>query len=156
LAVARARLAYDDLVLNAPGTCEGQLEARLVPFGTSIGDLDPLVAARVQRSQTAATLTQANELFRAGRLEEARRSLRGSLSALQARKEEAKKRAPRARAPAVARDFDEQAEALAAAESGFAVPPPGAGPDSSGEGEAARKNKAQVRSNQERALELSF
>lgn len=153
-AIADVRLSYQDLTLGRDGTCSGSLSQALVSDVTELGPLDPLVAGRVERSETAAALLGANQLFKAGKTEQAQQLLA-----------EAKKKTAVARKRALqssfssatrgrsdlAADFERQERVLAEAESFAAAAPaakPGAAPPP--------KTKASVRANQETAHELAF
>jgi hypothetical protein len=144
--------------------------------GSEQKELDPFVAARLERSRTAQTLTEANKLFEAGRVGEAR-------AKLAARKTDLKKTetsalafasasptsAPRRSAKALDRDFADQSAAVAEAEQNFAPAPPSAQPANPFGGgartggfappppaQSSREGKAQVRSNQEKASNFGF
>lgn len=170
--VADLKLAFRDLVKKADGACSGGLVVAVKADGTEQRELDPFVAARLERSRTAQTLTEANKLFEAGRVGEAR-------AKLAARKTDLKKSestalafaaaqptaAPRRSTRALDRDFADQAAAVDAAEQHFAPPPVAARPASpiAGGGfatpppaPASRDGKAQVRANQEKASSFGF
>ncbi|HVJ94536.1 MAG TPA: VWA domain-containing protein, partial [Labilithrix sp.] len=72
--VADVKLAFRDLVKKSDGSCGGNLTVG-VKDGAAQEELDPFVAARLERSRTAQTLTEANRLFEAGRAGEARAKL---------------------------------------------------------------------------------
>ena len=57
------------------GRCSGSLALDVRSDGSAQRDLDPFVAARVERNRTARALTEANELFEHGRGDEARAAL---------------------------------------------------------------------------------
>lgn len=147
-------LGYRDLTLGRAGSCEGSLSQVLVDDASQLSPLDPLVANRVERSETASTLANANQLWKDGQAERARQLLQQASE---------KKRAARTQILAtpfksetkgsgdLAADFDRQEEVLAKAQEGFAAPPPGAAPEP-----AARKPKAAVRANQSAAREAGF
>jgi len=132
--VADLKLAYRDLVKKTDGSATGSLAVNVRSDGTEQKDLDPFVAARVERSRTAQTLTEANKLFESGRIDEAR-------AKLATRKVELKKTgdeslalaaaspsiAPRRAAKSIGRDFEEQTGAIAQAERNFAPAPPAGG-----------------------------
>lgn len=162
--VADVKLAFRDLLKRADGSCSGSLTLAVKSDGSEQKELDPFVAARLERSRTAQTLTEANKLFEAGHVSDAR-------AKLAARKVELKKtessalalatasptNAPRRSAQSIDRDFADQSAAVAEAEANF-------GPSGGAEGAgrfaqpppATRAGKAQVRSNQERATRLGF
>jgi Ca-activated chloride channel family protein len=167
--VADLKLAFRDLLKKSDGACNASLALAVKSEGTSSKDLDPFVAARLERSRTAQTLTEANKLFEAGRVGEAR-------AKLAARKDDLKKTetsalalasatpqaAPRRSARALDRDFADQSAAVTEAEKNFAAPAGTAGLGGAGaDGRFApappsREGKAQVRANQERASEFGF
>lgn len=167
--VADLKLAYRDLVDRTDGSCGGQLSLA-VAENTADPSLDPFVAARLERSRTALTLTQVNALFESGRVDEARRELAGRRAELKkaeslALAEPNKSAAPRGRA--LDRDFQEQLGAVAQAESfgggpmpsvpqgggsgGFASPPAAAAPKP-----ASPAAKGAVRQNQAAALDMAL
>ena len=127
--VVDVKLAYRDLVQKSDGSCAGALAVAVTDDASAQKDLDPFVAARLERSRTAQTLTDANLLFEQGRIAEARARLRGQ-------REELEKTKLTARASATARpvtnpfrgrslddDFGAQQQAVAQAEANFATPP---------------------------------
>jgi Ca-activated chloride channel family protein len=180
--VADLKLTFRDLIKKSEGSCSGGLALAIKTDGSEQKELDPFVAARLERSRTAQTLTEVNKLFEAGRVADAR-------AKLAVRREELKKTgssalavaaaspsaAPKRSAKALDRDFADQSAAVAEAERNFASPPPlAAGPAGAGLGAAgvgaggggrfapappaqlSREGKAQVRSNQERASSFGF
>ena len=168
--VADLKLAYRDLVDRTDGSCGGQLSLA-VAENTADPSLDPFVAARLERSRTALTLTQVNALFESGRVDEARRELAGRRAELKkaeslALAEPNKSAAPRGRA--LDRDFQEQLGAVAQAESfgggpmpsvpqgggsgGFASPPAAAAAPKP----ASPAAKGAVRQNQAAALDMAL
>ncbi len=157
--VADLKLAYRDLVERTDGACSGQL-ALDVREGASDPSLDPFVAARLERSRTAQTLTQANVLFESGRVDEARAKLAG-------RREELKKAEslalaqPQAAAPpprasrSLNLDFDQQLGAVSQAEGFGNGGGPGA-PKAAPAAPASPAGKGAVRDNQATATDLAF
>ena len=81
--IAEVKLAYDELAKGSSAGLhegsQGKLSALYVDDPESVSELDPVVLARMQRSQTSAVLNEANELYAAGRPEEARQKLRSQL-----------------------------------------------------------------------------
>jgi Ca-activated chloride channel family protein len=167
--VADLKLAFRDLVKKADGSCNGSLALAVNTDGTSGSELDPFVAARLERSRTAQTLTEANKLFEAGRVGDARAKLaerkadlKKTESSALAFAAAAPNKAPQRSRRAIDADFADQAAAVAQAEANFA-PPPAARP-ATGAGAFApappardsREGKAQVRANQEKASDLAF
>src|SRR5262249_15914647 len=61
--VAGLKLAFRDLVKQTDGTQNGTLSVAIKADGSEQKELDPFVAARLERSRTAQTLTDANKLF---------------------------------------------------------------------------------------------
>jgi len=154
--VADVRLAWDDLGKGGKNDCNGSLALLLTDDAGRISPLDPLVSGRLNRSQTAATLTEANRLFAEGQADEARRRISRKLDDLRADKRAAVASAPASRASSLEADFARQEAALGSAQGGFSEPPPpvaGAAPAKPAE---TRKGKAQVRQNQKSAVDLAF
>lgn len=174
--VADLKLAYRDLVERNDGSCGGSL-ALDVREGASDPSLDPFVAARLERSRTAQTLTQVNLLVEKGRLDEARAELAGRRAELKKAETIAlaqpfasdKAAAPRA-SRSINRDFEEQLGAVASAESfggpstgagggGLASPvgKPGSAPaQAAPPPPASPASKGSVRTNQQNATDLAF
>jgi Ca-activated chloride channel family protein len=179
-AVADVKLAYRDLVKKSDGSCGGNLSLAIRSDGTEQRELDPFVAARVERSRTASTLTEANKLFEAGRIGEARAKLATRSSELKKTETESlafakasPSTAPRRAAKSLDKDFEDQLGAVASADRNFAPPPPPARARPSGGGSfdsnapvaaapaatvspQSREGKAQVRINQQSASEFGF
>lgn len=171
--VASVKLTYRDLVRQSDGAAFGQLAVLRDSEITSPDPVDPFVEARLERSKTALTLTEANTLFETGHIAEANKKLASQADELRAEGSVA-----RARAKAsgdsdkpLADDFERQIAAVATAESNFAAAPEAvaaasAGPlKGSGGGfaqapatpaPASHAGKAQVRSNQANASEFGF
>ena len=175
--VADVKLAYRDLVKKSDGSIGGNLSLAIRADGTEQRELDPFVAARVERSRTASTLTEANKLFEAGRIGEARAKLATRTSELKKTETEslafakaAPTSAPRRAAKSLDRDFEDQLGAVASADRNFAPPPASVRPSGgAGFGNApvaaapaasvspqSREGKAQVRVNQQSASEFGF
>jgi Ca-activated chloride channel family protein len=169
LAVASVDMRYRDLVKNEDGRCAGKLGVALVDRDAS--ELDGVVAGRVNRSETAATLKEANLLFAQGNVAEARRRIQSRETALRDTAAKAKSAAPAARADDVAKDFDKQLAAVQQAQNGFnspfAEPPPppqaiAGGAFASPPAAAApapvevRQGKRQVRANEAAATDMGF
>jgi Ca-activated chloride channel family protein len=167
--VASMKLRYRDLSLRTDATCAGDLGLLVTDDAHAQQDLDPFVAARVARSETAEALTTANALFEQGRVGEAEKVLATRRSALHRSAAVASAVAlARPIAPTAAKkasgafndDFNGQIAAVAQAEQGFAPPPPNASPAGASAGapadEAKRAGKAATRQNQAEATQLSF
>ncbi|XYH92430.1 vWA domain-containing protein [Sorangium sp. So ce1128] len=129
--IADVGLAYRDLVAGTDARCQGKLGVALADRDADASELDALVAGRVQRSETAATLKQANFLFEQGRLDEARSKLDAQQRSLRSAADKAKRAAPASRAKDVAFDFESQLAALERADSEFSAPPAFATPPTS-------------------------
>ncbi|WP_437738571.1 vWA domain-containing protein [Sorangium sp. So ce1335] len=171
--VADVGLAYRDLVAGADARCQGKLAVAIADRDADASELDALVAGRVQRSETAATLKQANFLFEQGRLDEARGKLDAQQRQLRSAADKAKRSAPASRAKDVASDFESQLAALERANTdfstppAFATPPTAAGPAKAGGFAAApapapaaaaaqsREGKAAVRRNEVDAVQMA-
>ncbi|MGK3962321.1 VWA domain-containing protein [Sorangium sp. So ce118] len=169
--IADVGLAYRDLVAGTDARCQGKLGVALAERDADASELDALVAGRVQRSETAATLKQANFLFEQGRLDEARSKLETQQRSLRSAADKAKRAAPASRAKDVAFDFESQLAALERADSefaappAFATPPTSAGPAKPGDFAQApprpaapaqsREGKAAVRRNEVDAFDLA-
>ena len=128
--VADVKLAYRDLVKKTDGSSGGNLAVAVRGDGSEQRELDPFVAARVERSRTASTLTEANKLFELGRTGEARAKLATRQAELKKTENESlalaatrPSFAPRRANRSLDKDFEEQIGAVAQAERSFAPPP---------------------------------
>ena len=154
-AVADVDLTYRDHLADTDGRCSGKLAIDVTSGPGS--DMDGLVEGRVNRSETASTLKEANDLFAQGRLVDARRKLEERQRALASASAAANTNAPSSRKDDVDRDFQSQATAVAevsqqfasppaadapAVGGGFAQPAPAAAPQQSRAGKAAVKQSA--------------
>lgn len=151
--LAKVRVVYDDLVTTEAGEAGGELTALLSPDGANLPDLDPLVAGRLGRSETAATLVRANQLFAAGNIKGAISALASKRAELSERMMMASRAAPDAQRAEVEADFDRQLAALDAANHTFNESAKKA------KGKAAvraRASRAQVRRNAADAFTMSF
>ncbi|AKT40265.1 VWA domain-containing protein [Chondromyces crocatus] len=171
-AIADVGMTYRDLVESTDGRCSGKLALEVTDDPGLASTLDGIVAGRVQRSETAQTLQQANFLFKQGRVEEARRKLDDQRATLRSEATRAKSAAPKARAADVGRDFDKQAAALESASTDFdaprrfatpAMPVEGSGQVAAGpaaappaEPQNTRAGQTAVKRNESNALELGF
>ena len=169
IAVAGVDLGYKDLVTNTDGKCSGTLGAVVTASSDEARELDSVVAGRVQRSETAAVLKDANVLFAQGRVGDARRKLELQANNVQSVSQGAAGAAPPARAADIDRDFKNQIAALNEANAGFASPPVAAAPQAQQPGSFAspppapapppqesRQGKASVRRNAEKADAFGF
>lgn len=142
--IADVRVTYDDLTTGRRGDAAGKLSLELTLDPGEVTDLDPFVAARLGRTETADTLTQVNDLFKSGDVEGARRRVREQLDQLKKRRKAASAAAPAKKRPAIDGDFSRQEAALEKAEDALDQPAP------AGQAPAdTRKGKADVRRNQE-------
>jgi Ca-activated chloride channel family protein len=141
-AVAAVRLRYDDLAESKPGNCEGQLATRLSTDVSALTPLDALVSGRLSATETAQTLEAANELFRAGRADDARGLLSRQQAKVASTRRTAAASAPAERRKDVDKAFDSSEAVLGGADDGFA-PKPTATPPA-----ADREGQAQIRQNQ--------
>ena len=115
--VANVELRYRDLVRSEDAKARGTLA---VEIGAGESELDAIVSGRVQRSQTAAAVLGANDLFQQGKFEEAQQKLQTAQQALTVASAKVKKRpASAGRAAALDKDFEGQASVLSQASSGL-------------------------------------
>ncbi len=123
--VAGVSVRFRDL--TAPGGKSAESTGTLAAFSSSTqGDPDPFVLARVERSETARALDEANRLFRAGQVDAARQRLDARRDNLKRKKGGAFKPAPQnpfSRSGEASRDVDKQLGILDRASTGFASPP---------------------------------
>jgi Ca-activated chloride channel family protein len=171
--VVAVSLHWHDLVSRVDDGVAGVLSLAVTPPEDAQADVDPFVAARLERSRTARTLTDANLLFEQGKRDEARRTLEKTADEIQASKAKASaaaRHAPPPPKPVAALpfkdDFEAQLDAITSARSGFArKPSPAAGAAVAGGGFAApaapapadvREEKAAVKKNQSNATELGL
>jgi Ca-activated chloride channel family protein len=157
--VAGVDLTYKDLVLDKDGGCTGKLGVEVTSDASAASSIDPVVEGRLSRSETAATLREANSLFERGRVDDARRKLDAQAEGLRAKARKVAASAPAGAAGVVDKDFERQLRALDEATSGFATPPPaqaapGAAP--APPPQESRQGKGAVRKNQETVLEMGF
>jgi Ca-activated chloride channel homolog len=170
--VVDVKLAYRDLMQKSDGSCSGSLAVLVTSDAATVQkDLDPFVAARVERSRTGQTLTEANVLFEQGRIVEARERLKKQADSLRNAEAQAKASAlhrpatiaPRGRS--LDDDFNAQRQAVAQAEANFAPPPAGAKGGSGAAAPAApapfatapsRDGKAQVKENAARRFDFGM
>ncbi|MEO7113073.1 MAG: VWA domain-containing protein [Polyangiaceae bacterium] len=180
--VASVRLTYRDLAHQTDGAANGQLAVLRDSEITQPDAVDPVVQARLERSKTAETLTEANTLFETGHIAEANKKLASQADELRATGTIARAAAKAKGDPfskPVADDLDKQIAAVATAEQNFAAAPEavaqasaapvtaspfgGAGsaggfaqPPNARPAPASHAGKAQVRSNQANASEFGF
>jgi len=152
--VAKLSVDYRDVLAAREGESSGSLEVDVRDDGTAQKDLDPFVAARVERSRTAKSLLKANELFSRGHAAAARAELDKRTQELATAAPTAISRAaalPPAPVRPIGDDFDAQRSALAHAQAGIAAAPaPAAG------GPATPAAKSALKKNQASASDLAF
>jgi Ca-activated chloride channel family protein len=155
-AIADVELHFRDLVQGTRRSERGRLALTLSSDPTLVAALDPVVQLRLSRSEARSALFQANELYRAGRVDEARavvKKQKDTLAAAQrdraARPAAAAAPVPAARSREIDADYQRQSTALEKAEDGF-----------KSEGEAspkkASKAPAQVRANADYATQAGY
>jgi Ca-activated chloride channel homolog len=158
--VARMSLGYRDVLRRQDARCAGSLALDVRDDGTAQRELDPFVAARVERSRTAHALLEANDLFSQGRGGEARAELarRQAELATTAPKAVARAAATSTATAGVTRDvggdFSDQEHAIAQAQAGLgaaASASPAAGPPA-----ASPAARSALKSNQATATDLAF
>jgi Ca-activated chloride channel family protein len=167
--VADVELGYRDLVANLDSKCNGSLDVEFMENPADASELDGVVSGRVQRSETAAILKTANDLFARGQFDDARKKLDEQQRSLNAIASSAAKASPSPRAGDVARDFKAQIDAVTEAEQSFARPTVVPAPTSLPFGVAAappappapppqatREGKGAVKRNVERADAFGF
>jgi Ca-activated chloride channel family protein len=159
--LANVEVAYKDLVTGSDGKCSGKLVAVLTNSAADASELDPLVASRVERTETAAALKDANALFSQGHVEEARRKLATQQLALESAAKKAKAAPSIARAADVDRDLNRQLSVINDANQAFATPPPppvaqGAAAPAAPRPQDTRAGKAGAKQNEANALDLAF
>lgn len=141
--IADVRMFYDDLAKDRRGDCRGELVARLTTDRSEVSDLDPVVETRVGRSETAAALARANDLFSSGQLEEAKREIADNRSRIRRRRDQAKKKSKGRVQQQIGTDFEQQLSTLDLAEENFAQ----AADEAPAAPATSRKGKAAVRNN---------
>jgi hypothetical protein len=155
--IAAVRLHYDDLAESKPGECEGSLGARLSTVTAELTPLDAIVSARLTATEAAGTLEASNALFRAGHADQARALIVQEQQKLVETRTRAVHLASPERRPDVEKSFDKTAGVLDSDDDGFAQPTVAAGQTASPPPAPAgdHKGQAQVRKNQQDAIELS-
>jgi Ca-activated chloride channel family protein len=155
------RLAFHDLTQRTDGVEKGALSVRVTNDGSAQTEIDPFVAARIERSRTAQTLTQANDLFAQGRPQEARAALEHHIAELQSKRTESLAVASaspvlKPRAAALDGDFEGQIAAVNRASNGFAPPPPNGSFGAPTPAARARADKSAVKTNTAQASEFGL
>ncbi len=153
--IADVRVGYDDTTTRGHGECNGNLTALLVGDASQASPTDAVVQGRIDRSETASTLQQANDLFAQGQAGAAKEKIASQRLAVAHRARSAVEAAPAPRKAEVKKDFDRQVAALDEASAGFATPPPaGAGAPAAEPAAPSHASKAQVRRNAANAFDF--
>ncbi len=159
--VADVDLTYRDHVTDVDGRCSGKLALDVTSGAPS--ELDAIVEGRLNRTETASTLKEANDLFQAGRFADAKRKLEDRQQALVTAAATAAANAEPARKGDVDRDFAAQTTALNDANQQFAAPPAAAAPGAFGAGQqpaspapTSHAAKAAVKQNAAKAMDMAF
>ena len=127
--IASVRVSYRDLLSNQDVHADGKLGLELVDDRSKVAGLDASVLDRLQRSETAAALRDANTLFGLGKADEARQRLSSQQQAIASARAKAKTADPsNPFAKDVDSSFQKQEAELNRANDGFATPPAGAAP----------------------------
>lgn len=161
--VASVRLTYRDVTTEKDAVSTGKLSLKLVGSKDEIEPIDALVLDRLQRSETAAALRDANNLFTVGKVEEARKRLDGQSAALASARPMAKP-APKNRAGDLDSSFNKQEEELKRSRDNFSLPAKPSPEPQSGTGNASpspappaaadRAQKTQVKRNMEQSQQM--
>jgi Ca-activated chloride channel family protein len=174
--VAHVRLNYRDLGKRNDALCDGNLALRVTDDEHGQKELDPFVSARLERSRTAQTLSDANKLFEVGRIDEARARLADRKEQLVVREQRAVALAktdgfgggPAKNTRSVDRDFEEQQAFVAQADKAFAAPqaaarpspivgaPGGGGAAPAPPAQQSAEGKSAVRQNQAAANDMGL
>ena len=163
--VAEVDVAYHDAAGGSASHVHGQLSTEIVADPAQASALDAQVSGRLERSETAAVLQDANTLFERGQLDEAKKRLQAREDALRTVAAEAKRAAPAKVARQVDADFERQLAAVGDAnqvfqQPEFATPPPSphAAPPAAPRAVTAdsRAGKSARKQNASRALDMGF
>jgi len=147
LSIANVDLAFRDQATSAEAHTTGALSV-LVATGDS--ETDPVVEARVHRSETASALLEANKLFAAGKTTEAQTVLKKQATTLDAKKKVlAANPMP---APTVAADIDDQKNAVESAGASYGAAA-AAAPKAPAAAPAA---KAEIRKSSKKAYDMGY
>lgn len=126
--LASVQVQFANAVTGQQDFVRGELAAKRSDQASV--EMDPVVATRVQRTETADALRRANELFRKGDLDRARRTIRQEQEKLAKNETKTKARARKFDFEDVDDSFGAQKKALDEAREGFQPHPPGvAAPD---------------------------
>jgi hypothetical protein len=135
-------------VKRSDGACDGSLGVVVTSDGTEQVALDPFVASRVERARTTASLTKANELFKAGKVDEARATLsrqQAELARVEATTTATASAAPaKAKGASLDQEFAQEHATLATAQANIAATalPATTAPQASPQGQAATRANA--------------
>ncbi|MBN2195846.1 MAG: VWA domain-containing protein [Polyangiaceae bacterium] len=146
LEVGELALRYRDHTSARQEASHGSLSLAVSKELTALGPLDSMVELRLNRSAARAAIEEANQLFKIGRVAEAREKLRSQVVATRAASSAAAAAPPAQRAN-LDREYADQAAALDQADDGF-----GEGADAAN----ARSARARVRANEDWAAEAAY
>jgi Ca-activated chloride channel family protein len=158
--IAQTSVRFRDQKSGTEATTQGKLGVTMVTTRDAASPLDGVVAGRLERAETTAVLREANQLFRLGKIDDARKKLATQRQSVADNLEGAKNRAPAARAKDVEQDFKKQERSLDEAEQAFAAPPSPA-PATPGNAPAqppapSRANKGGAKRALEHANDMAF
>jgi Ca-activated chloride channel homolog len=157
--VAKLSVAYRDVDAGRDRESAGSLEVDVRDDGTAQKELDPFVAARVERSRTARSLLKANELFSRGHAAAAHAELARRAQELATAAPTAVARAealPPAPVRPIKDDFEVQRKAIVAAQSGFSAANAAGGAAGAPAAPATPAAKSTEKTNQASATDLAF
>jgi Ca-activated chloride channel homolog len=125
--VGKIAVTYRDLVAGDDDRADGSLRVGFTDAPAEVSPVDPEVTARIERSETATTLTEANRLFREGKIDEARKRLDDQAAKVRASAASAASavgttKTPPPRAGAAEKDLEDQAGLLDHANTRFTPP----------------------------------
>ena len=146
LAVGAVSFRYRDVTTSRQEASEGRLALSASKDVTSLGPVDPIVQLRLNRSAVRAAIEDANQLFKAGRVQEARARLQTQIAATRAASAGAAQ-APAKQRSKIDREYAKQSTTLDQADDGF-----GDGANAAAE----REGRAQVRANADEATEMGY
>lgn len=154
LKLADVRLGFRDVTSGKDVSEQGKLS---VEVGGPASEIDAVVLDRVQRSETAAALVEANSLFSSGKTNEAQQRLAAAQQQLRANRSKADKTAPSPRKAGIDRSFEAQEKELNRSSGGFATPPAAApGAPRPAPAETDRKQKATTRENAAKSSDMGL
>ena len=153
LDVAKVELRYRDLTENEQRRAEGELALKLSDRPDEASGLDVVVENRLNRSKASDALEAANELYRAGKRDEARRTLQEQLDTLDKAQARSRDSAPAPQAAKVDRDYERQRGALEDADDALSG---SANSDTKKRSAPPPKPATQVRKNEDYAVNARF